>query len=81
MTNVQIFVYLFLKRWFQFDSRIVRTRFANVVASNNLEMIAETRSQHFQMTFSLSSTSSLLKLPNFTRQRDGFFSGPLSEIA
>ena len=35
-------------RWFQFNSRIVRTHFASVMTLNNWEMIAETRSYIFR---------------------------------
>ena len=52
------FVLLTQKRWFQFNSRIVRTHFATAMTLNNCDIIEETRSY-----MSLSSTSSLLKLP------------------
>ena len=42
------FVFLSLKRWFQFNSRIVRTYLASVMTLNNWEMIAETRSYIFR---------------------------------
>ena len=38
------FVFWSPKRWFQFNSRIVRTQFASVMTLDNWEMIAETRS-------------------------------------
>jgi len=38
------FVFLSLKRWFHFNSSIVRTHFASIRALNNWEMIAERRS-------------------------------------
>ena len=38
------FVFLSLKRWFQFNSSIVRTHFASIMTMNNWEMMAETRS-------------------------------------
>ena len=41
------FVSLPLKRWFQFNSRIVWTHFASVMTLNNSEMIAEIRSYIF----------------------------------
>ena len=41
------FVFLSLKRWFKFNSRIVRTHFASVFSLNNQEIIAETRSYRF----------------------------------
>ena len=42
----QIFMLIFLslRRWFRFNSRILRTKFANMVIGNNDEMIAQTRS-------------------------------------
>ena len=43
-----IFVFLSLKRWFQLNSRVVRTHFASVMTFNNREMIAETRSYIFR---------------------------------
>ena len=42
------FVFLPLKRWFQFNSRIVGTHFASVMSMNNWEMIAETPSYIFR---------------------------------
>ena len=65
----QMFNFVFLscpKRWFQFNSRIVRTHFSSIMTLNNWKMIAVTSSHTFQMTFSLSSTSCLLRLPNCT---------------
>ena len=41
-------VFLSLKRWFQLNSRIVRTYFASVMTLNNWEMIPETRSYSFR---------------------------------
>ena len=41
-------VLLSQKRWFQFNSRIVRTHFASVMPLNNCEIIAETRSYIFR---------------------------------
>ena len=40
---LQMFNFLFLcpKRWFQFNSRIVRTHFSNIMTLNNWKMIAE----------------------------------------
>ena len=38
------FVFLSLKRWFQFNSWVVRTHFATMMTLNNSEMTAETRS-------------------------------------
>ena len=55
------FAFLSQKRWFQFNSKIVRTHFASILTVNNWEMITETQNYIFQMTFSLSSTSCLLK--------------------
>ena len=39
---------LSLKRWFQFNSRIVRKHFASIMTWNNWEIIAETRSYTFR---------------------------------
>ena len=47
MTNVN-FVHLWPKRWFQFNSRIVRTHFSSIMTLNNWKMIAETRSYIFR---------------------------------
>ena len=59
----QIFnsVFLPLRRWFQFNSRIVRTHFASVMILNNWKNYCGNAKLHFQVTFLLSSTSSLLK--------------------
>ena len=56
MTNVQ-----FCPLMSQALDRIVRTHFSSIMSLNIRKMIAET---HFQVTFSLSSTSCLLKPPN-----------------
>ena len=42
------FVFLCPKRWFQFNSRIVRTHFSSITSLNNWKMIAETRSHIFR---------------------------------
>ena len=42
------FVFLTPKRWFQFNSRIVRTHFSSIMSLNNWKMIAETRSHIFR---------------------------------
>ena len=42
------FVFLTPKRWFRFNSRIVRIHFATVMTLNNWKMIAETRSYIFR---------------------------------
>ena len=42
------FVFLCPKRWFQFNSRIVRTHFSSKMTLNNWKMIAETRSYIFR---------------------------------
>ena len=42
------FVLLCPKRWFQFNSRIVRTHFSSIMSLNNCKMIAETRSHIFR---------------------------------
>ena len=46
----QIFNFVFLcpKRWFQFNSRTVRTQFWSILSLNNWKMIAETRSHIFR---------------------------------
>ena len=49
------FVLLCPKRWFQFNSRIVRTHFLSIMTLNNWNA-----KLHFQMTLSLPSTSCLL---------------------
>ena len=56
------FVFLSLKLWFQIDSRITGTHFASVMTWNNLRNDCRNGALHFQITFSLSSTSCLLKL-------------------
>jgi len=45
------FVLLSQKRWFQFNSRIVRTHFANAMTLNNCEIIAGTWSCIFRWLF------------------------------
>ena len=42
------FVFLCPKRWFQFNSRIVRTHFSSIMSLNNWKMIAETRNYIFR---------------------------------
>ena len=42
------FVFSCSKRWFQFDSRIVRTHFSSVMSLNNWKMIAEAWSHIFR---------------------------------
>ena len=46
----QIFNFVFLcpKRWFRFNSRMVRTHFSSVMTLNNWKMIEETRSYIFR---------------------------------
>ena len=69
------FAFVSLKRWFQSNSGIVGTHFANVTTLNNLEMIAEI----CEVTFSdnniiyLSLTSCLLKLPITTINKGLWF--------
>ena len=41
------FVFFSPKRWFQFNSRIVRIHFSSIMSLNNWKMIAETRSHIF----------------------------------
>ena len=45
------FVFIFPKRWFQFNSRIVRTHFSSIMSLNNLKTMAETRSHIFRWHF------------------------------
>ena len=59
------FILVSLRRWFQFNSRIVRTHFASVMTLNYRETVARTRSYIFRVTLSQSSTSSLPKLSSF----------------
>ena len=61
----QIFNFVFLcpKRWFQFNSMIVRTHFLSIMTLNNWKNDCRNAMLHFQMTFSLPSKSCLLKLP------------------
>ena len=42
------FVFLCPKRWFQFNSRVVRTHFSSIMTLNHWKMIAETRSYIFR---------------------------------
>ena len=42
------FVFLCPKRWFQFNSMIVRIHFSNIMTLNNWKMIADTRSYIFR---------------------------------
>ena len=46
------FVLLPLKRWFQFNSRIVRIHFASSITLNNWETLGRNSKLRFQMTFS-----------------------------
>jgi len=76
MKNVQFFL-LSEKRWFQFNSRIVRTHFASVMTLNDWEMIAETWShitwrsrRRRRLRVCLSSLVGLLK--HKTSERFGF---------
>ena len=45
-----MFVILSPKRWFQFNSRIVRTHFSSIMNLNNWKMIGETRSHMWRTT-------------------------------
>ena len=45
------FVFLCPKRWFQFNSRIVRTHFSSIRSLNNWQMVAETRSNIFRWRY------------------------------
>ena len=57
------------KRWFQFNSWIVKAHFSGIMTLNNSKMIARNARWHFQMTLSLPLTSCLLKLPTDTALR------------
>ena len=46
--QISNFVFSCPKRWFQFNSRMVRTHFSSIMTSNNWKMIAETRSYIFR---------------------------------
>ena len=56
------FVLLCPKRWFQFNSRIVRTHFSSIMTVNNWKMIAETRS-FFYLFIYLASPGFLAGMP------------------
>ena len=65
------FVFLCPKRWFQLNSRIVRTHFSSIISLNNWKMIAETRSYIFRWRSRFRGlTSCLLKLPIITHKTD-----------
>ena len=49
--QILIFVFLCPKRWFQFNSRVVRTHFSNIMTLNKWKMITETRSYIFRWHF------------------------------
>ena len=59
------FVFLCPKRWFQFNWRMVRTHFSRIMTLNNWKSNCRNAKLDFQITFSLPSTSCLLKLPIF----------------
>ena len=58
------FVFLCPKRWFQFNSRMVRTHFSRIMALNNWKTIAETRSYIFRWRSRFRRRRVCLKLPN-----------------
>ena len=59
------FVFLCSKRWFQFNSRIVRTHFSSIMTLINWKMIAETRSYIFRWRSRFRRRGvCLIKLPN-----------------
>ena len=68
------FVFLCPKRWFQFNSRIVRTHFSSITSLNNWKMIAETRSHVFRWRSRFrrrrGCLSSLLTQPRRRRQQE-----------
>ena len=61
-------------RWFQFNSRIVRTHFSSIMTLNNLKMIAETRSCIFRWRSRFRRRrvclSSLLRIYDVMTQRE-----------
>ena len=61
--DVSIWWQMFNFVWFHFNSRIVRTHFSSKMTLN-IKNDCRNAKLHFQMTFSLPSTSCLLKLPN-----------------
>ena len=65
------FVFLFPKRWFQFNSRIVnlRAHFSSIMSLNNWKMIAETRSYIFRCRSRLRRRRVCFKLPNNSLRR------------
>ena len=58
------FVFLCSKRWFQFNSRIVRTHFPSMMTLNIWKMIAEMRSYIFRWRSGFRRRRVCLKLPN-----------------
>ena len=60
------FVFLALKRWFQFNVRIVIADFESVMTLNNWEMIAETRSYSFRSRSRCRRCRLCFMLPNRT---------------
>ena len=57
------FVFSCPKRWFQFNSRIVRTHFSSITSLNNCKIIAETRSYIFRWRCRFRRRRVCLKLP------------------
>ena len=67
------FVLLSLKRWFQFNSRIVWSHFANqMTSSNSVRNNCRNAKLHFQKTFSLWSMPYLLKPSKDVKSVDDF---------
>ena len=65
MTNVQLCLLLISQKgWFQLNSRMDRTHFASAMTLNKFRNDCRNAKLHFQITFSLLSTSSLFKLPS-----------------
>ena len=62
------FVFSFLKRWLQLNSRLVRSRCASIMTLNAwLRNDCKNAKLHFLMTFSLPSTFCSLKFPIYLR--------------
>ena len=70
------FVFLSLKAWFQFNSRIVGTHFVSVMTLNNLKIIAETRSYIFRWRFRCRQRRVCLR--SLLSALESFYSGHLT---
>ena len=73
------FVFLRPKRWFQFNSSIVRTHFSSILSLNNWKMIAETRSHIFRWRSRFRRRrvclSSLISIHRVCRENDVYHNG------